>query len=274
MTSGGKVWREADRHLLTVGPMRWEELIAWIMPRLTYGQWQSKLAHRKNHPDYENRRGDDWAVGARGYAVHLIANAVRRGSWVRDGDMIRHRDWQPVGESFTIPTREEIDAATATGSWLARLATATPMQLAAIVATFVYEPGQGSRADLGKSAQVRMSANQFTKLRIRGLGNHHTVLKYLRMWKATGLPTPEPGQTITIPEQRTGEPEPAPVPTDFQNPAATKRKRVTLPPPDDVHAWSQLNVKHVEPELLPDLIALLTEYQRNTAADLRLRAVN
>lgn len=188
--------READAYLLANGPVDRNELIAWIMPRLSYGQWQSGLRHRKHGADspHASRRKDDWEVGARYYARQMVGNAVRTGTWVRDErDHVRHRDWVPE-DTFSVPTRDQLDG-------LSRLLLASDWEKAAIVAAFVeVDTGQGSRRDLASSSQVPpLSDREFAALGIVGLKSKDTVRKYVRAWMQHVGTRPVPGEPVALP---------------------------------------------------------------------------
>lgn len=185
--------READAYLLANGPVDRNELIAWIMPRLSYGQWQSGLRHRKHGADspHASRRKDDWEVGARYYARQMVGNAVRTGTWVRgENDMVRHREWVS-GATFSVPTRDQLDG-------LSRLLLASDWEKAAIVAAFVEEaekPGPQSSTRTSRT----LTPGEFAALGIVGLKSKDTVRKYVRAWMQHVGTRPTPGEPVALP---------------------------------------------------------------------------
>lgn len=199
--------KAADELLLTDGPKSRDELIAFLMPLFNHGKVMSMVHRRLDengdlNPRYEGRRGDDWEVGARASALQVIHNACsRRYSngpvWVREGDMIRHRDWvAPVG--WVPPTLDELSGAVAALGL-------TKWQWAAVIATYVAEsptPGRPSAADIVISNNNGwVSPSEFARRGYANFMTHNTVRTYLRTWmEHSGGIRPEPGQAVVIPD--------------------------------------------------------------------------
>lgn len=97
---------------------------------------------------------------------------------------------------ITVPA--SIDEAQDRLGSLGKLLTATEWEKAAIVASFVEEPGQGARTDLATSSQV-MSPHQFATLGIVGLKSKDTVRRYVNAWMDQVGTAPKPGHEIDLP---------------------------------------------------------------------------
>ena len=96
----------ADQVLLTEGPKTREELILLMMPLIPPGQAARRVllqvdSHRRAGGYGAERMGtlaprtDVYEQGRRHIAWQTLNGAVGRGTWLRDGDLITHRDWTP-----------------------------------------------------------------------------------------------------------------------------------------------------------------------------------
>jgi hypothetical protein len=84
---------------------------------------------------------------------------------------------------------------------ISTLGSAIEWERAAIVATLVEAKRRG-RPRAGKPRGFRKhSINDFARLGIPGLRSPKTIRVYLRIWEMTGLPIPNPGETINLPSQ-------------------------------------------------------------------------
>lgn len=95
---------EADRVLLTEGPKPIDELMLLMLPWIGAGE----AARKGQYLRAENRKRlgvksprksesdpDIYDLGRRRLTRQTVWSAVKRGAWIRDGDMVRHRDWIP-----------------------------------------------------------------------------------------------------------------------------------------------------------------------------------
>ena len=96
--------RKADELLLQRGSLHRERVLLELMEHVLPGEAARRAVryHRTAEDDsrYSSRKGDPTQVGKRTIANNIMRMALRRGVWVADGDMIRHRDWvSPVKDA-------------------------------------------------------------------------------------------------------------------------------------------------------------------------------
>ena len=84
--------RKADEWLLREGPQNVQALKSFMAKFVEPGR-AARHAARKRRTESDPRHGDPYAVGAWGIAGVAVGNAVIGGVWIREGDVIRHRDW-------------------------------------------------------------------------------------------------------------------------------------------------------------------------------------
>lgn len=128
---------------------------------------------------------------------------------------------------ITIPGT--IEEAVSCLNGLGALLTAKEWERAAIVRAFCQKltPQQRNKKSVHRDpGEQRLSISAFAQLRITGFVDPDAVMRYYRAWDSTGLPTPEPGQKVTLPD--------APFPS-FSAPGAVRRANVakTLKEPDE-----------------------------------------
>lgn len=204
--------------------------------------------------------------------------AVKHGAWVRDGDMVRHRDCQGEAASvaspeagFVVPTMDEV-------RHHAALTGFTKWHWAAVVACYVVE--SESRANLSADAKTSMlSPLEFASLGITGLESKDTVRVYLHNWMehSSGV-RPEPGVSIEIPSMdtwptkrtRKRERGSTPTPADMPKPRTKAWHQRLAETGDPVEAASIIR-KHTK---IPDEIGRELVRQSEPAQVPSLRAVN
>jgi len=198
-------------------------------------------ARRKNAED--PRHLDPLWVGQRDIAQTALKNAVRNGTWVRDGERVRHRDHpgaralvvvepvvedapepEPVEGGFVVPPLEQMTAALVMRSAREQC---TNWQWAALILTHVeVHEGRGQPESIGRNANT-LSTVEFAALGVRGLKSPNTVRKFhayaLQHWGRRL----EPGETITIPTMDTWPKDTGPTPGNM--PPAPPKKRTAAP---------------------------------------------
>lgn len=202
MGQPGMPRKKGDELLLAAEGDGWVErdtLIRHIMQFVMPGQAHRTAAQQRVKDD-DPRQRDTLRVGSRTVAGKCVANAVTDGAWIREGEKIRHRDWQPqevaaavaTPAGFVVPTLAEVTAHST------MLHGFTKWHWAAVVACYVVE-GEGR----GKSVNAisSISPEDFAALGIAGLQSKDTVRRYLHVWlEANDGERPEPGQAVAIPD--------------------------------------------------------------------------
>jgi hypothetical protein len=87
--------RKADEWLLQDGPQNVQSLKS-LMAKLVDPGRAARQAARTRRTESNPRHGDPYAVGAWAIATATVSNTTRSGVWIREGDVIRHRDWVGV----------------------------------------------------------------------------------------------------------------------------------------------------------------------------------
>lgn len=292
--------RAGDDLLLAAPGDGWvdvEQLRRHMMPHVMPGKaHRETAATRKDVYDedgvrirtHDSKRRDALLVGQRQAATRALQNAIRDNRWERSADRskVRHCDHQPV-DGFTIPTAADMAGVGPSSDAVAlveRLSRATHWEKAAIVVAFV-EVRPDNNAGANRANLRGFSTKSFARLGIAGLTSDRTVARYVSAWtEVAGLERPNPGDTITLPDipfpsikdakDSDDDGKPTPVPTDVRKKTNAKRTRTTLPPSGDTEAWGKLIAANHNEQQLRELLAWLTEYQREITADPRLRAVN
>lgn len=197
--------KKGDELLLAVGGDGWvhrDDLVRHMMQFVMPGQ-AHRLAAKGRKTDNDPRQRDSLRVGSRRKAYDIMSMAVKSGAWIREGDMIRHRDCQGEAAAvaspeagFAVPTMDEV-------RHHAALTGFTKWHWAPVVACYVVEPGAGARTDLGNIPEV-LTPQQFADLGIAGLSDPKTVRQYLHIWmEHSGGVRPEPGEVVEIPSMDT-----------------------------------------------------------------------
>ena len=189
--------KKADELLLAAPDDGWipmDDVVRHMMQFVMPGQ-AHRTAARSRKTDDDPRHRDSQRVGARHVANQLAHNALRFGAWLREGDMVRHRDWEGEAAAvaspeagFAVPTMDEV-------RHHAALTGFTKWHWAAVVATYVVE-GEGK----GRNVKNDISPTDFAALGIAGVTSPNTVRQYLHIWmEHSGGVRPEPGEVVEIP---------------------------------------------------------------------------
>lgn len=195
--------RKGDELLLAAGGDGWvprDDLVRHMMQFVMPGQ-AHRLAAKSRKTDNDPRQRDSVRVGSRKKALDTMSMAVKTGAWIREGDMVRHRDWQgeaaPVASpeaGFAVPTMDEV-------RHHAALTGFTKWHWAAVVACYVVESEHGGDRSKAKNG---LAPSDFAALGITGLTNKDTVRVFLHNWmEHSGGVRPEPGEVVEIPSMDT-----------------------------------------------------------------------
>lgn len=262
--------RKADELLLLRGPLPVERVLLEIAEYVMPGD-AARLAvrHHKTAEDdelYASRKGDPTAVGKRTRARQVMGNAVRYGVWLREGDMIRHRDWAAPAEApvpgFVIPTMDVIGAGLDLGRY-------TAWHWAAIIAAHVDpSEGPGRPAVNGKSANY-MSPGEFAGLGINGLSSPHTVRRYWRIWMDEHGSRPNVGEAVAIPDKKF--PTVTGTPADVRAPDARGRRGGFNTSSNDPAEWNAFLAANKTPEFIAQHALLTAQLAARKAEPSRTR---
>lgn len=194
--------RKKGDEFLMAAPDGWvhrDDLVRHVMQFVMPGQ-AHRAAAESRVSDHDPRLRDPLRVGSRRVANAVVLRAVRNGAYEREGDMLRHRDWQGAvavaspEAGFTVPTMDEV-------RHHAALTGFTKWHWAAIVACYVVESEHGGDRSKAKNS---LDPRDFAALGIAGLQSKDTVRQYLHNWmEHSGGVRPEPGEVVEIPSMDT-----------------------------------------------------------------------